>query len=177
MVGNSAGGAIALSLARARPDAGHAGRRRRLDGPSDAAARRGSTRCGATSRAARRRSALIELLNHDPARGDAGGGRRAPGGDARPAALPRRCSRRRASAGSTTSRSRRDELAAIAAPVLLVHGAQDRIVPLARQRAARCCELLPDVRAHVFGGCGHASPLERTDEFNRLVTTFLETDR
>ena len=38
-------------------------------------------------------------------------------------------------------------------------------------------EALPDVRGHVFGRCGHASPLEHTDEFNRLLTTFLETDR
>jgi 2-hydroxymuconate-semialdehyde hydrolase len=38
-------------------------------------------------------------------------------------------------------------------------------------------EALPDVRGHVFGRCGHAAPLERTDEFNTLLTTFLETDR
>jgi len=38
-------------------------------------------------------------------------------------------------------------------------------------------EALPDVRGHVFGRCGHASPLEHADEFNRLLTTFLETDR
>ena len=44
-----------------------------------------------------------------------------------------------------------------------------------RDGALALLELLPDVRAHVFGGCGHASPLERTDEFNRLLTTFLET--
>ena len=61
-------------------------------------------------------------------------------------------------------------------PVLLVHGAQDRIVPL-RDSALALLQPLPDVRAHVFGGCGHARPLERTDEFNRLLTTFLETDR
>ena len=33
---------------------------------------------------------------------------------------------------------------------------------------------LPDARMHVFGGCGHATPLERTDEFNDLVRSFLE---
>ena len=38
-------------------------------------------------------------------------------------------------------------------------------------------ETLPDVRGHVFGRCGHGSPLEHTNEFNRLLTTFLETDR
>ncbi|MDA0159738.1 alpha/beta fold hydrolase [Solirubrobacter ginsenosidimutans] len=70
----------------------------------------------------------------------------------------------------------REELAGIAAPVLLVHGAQDRIVPM-RDSFLSLIEALPDVRGHVFGRCGHASPLEHTDEFNRLLTTFLETDR
>jgi pimeloyl-ACP methyl ester carboxylesterase len=68
------------------------------------------------------------------------------------------------------------ELASIAAPVLLIHGAQDRIVPL-RDSFLELLGALPDVRGHVFGRCGHASPLEYTDEFNRLVSTFLETDR
>jgi pimeloyl-ACP methyl ester carboxylesterase len=68
------------------------------------------------------------------------------------------------------------ELASITAPVLLVHGAQDRIVPL-RDSFLGLIEALPDARGHVFGRCGHASPLEHTDAFNRLLTTFLETDR
>jgi pimeloyl-ACP methyl ester carboxylesterase len=68
------------------------------------------------------------------------------------------------------------DLASIAAPVLLVHGAQDRIVPPAHS-VMPLLRTLPDVRAHIFGRCGHASPLEYPDEFNRLVTTFLETDR
>ena len=67
--------------------------------------------------------------------------------------------------------------------------ARDRRAGAARPRRAgprscRCAtassallEALPDVRGHVFGRCGHASPLEHTDEFNRLLTTFLETDR
>jgi pimeloyl-ACP methyl ester carboxylesterase len=69
-----------------------------------------------------------------------------------------------------------DELAAIAVPVLLVHGTRDRIVP-PRDGALALLDALPDARAHLFGGAGHATPLERTDEFNRVVTTFLETDR
>ena len=68
------------------------------------------------------------------------------------------------------------ELAAITAPVLLIHGARDRIVPV-RDGALALLDALPDARAHLFGGAGHATPLERTAEFNRLVTTFLETDR
>jgi 2-hydroxymuconate-semialdehyde hydrolase len=60
--------------------------------------------------------------------------------------------------------------------VLLVHGAQDRVVPL-RDSLLPLLELLPEVRGHVFGRCGHASPLERTAEFNQLLTPFLEADR
>jgi pimeloyl-ACP methyl ester carboxylesterase len=67
-----------------------------------------------------------------------------------------------------------DELAAITVPVLLIHGANDRIVPPAAS-ALPLLERLPDARGHIFGRCGHASPLEYTDEFNRLVLTFLET--
>jgi pimeloyl-ACP methyl ester carboxylesterase len=66
------------------------------------------------------------------------------------------------------------ELDAIAVPVLLIHGANDPIVPLA-DSALPLLERLQDVRAHIFGRCRHASPVERTDEFNRLVLTFLET--
>jgi pimeloyl-ACP methyl ester carboxylesterase len=56
-------------------------------------------------------------------------------------------------------------------PVLLIHGSEDRIVPL--EHALALLRALPDARLHVFGGCGHATPLERTDEFNHLVRSFL----
>ena len=65
------------------------------------------------------------------------------------------------------------ELASIAAPVLLVRGTRDRVVPL-RDSTLRLLDLLPDVRAHVFGGAGHASPVERPAELHRLLTAFLE---
>jgi 2-hydroxymuconate-semialdehyde hydrolase len=67
----------------------------------------------------------------------------------------------------------RQELAAIDVPVLLIHGADDQIVPL-EDGALPLLRALPNARAHIFGRCGHASPLEYTDEFNRLVMTFLE---
>ena len=65
------------------------------------------------------------------------------------------------------------ELARISAPVLLVHGAQDRVVPL-ESSALALLGRLSDVRAHIFGGVGHASPAERPAELARLLTTFLE---
>jgi pimeloyl-ACP methyl ester carboxylesterase len=65
-------------------------------------------------------------------------------------------------------------LAEVKQPVLLIHGSEDRIVPLA-DSVLPLLRTLPDARAQVFGGAGHATPLERTPEFNALVTTFLES--
>ena len=63
------------------------------------------------------------------------------------------------------------ELGAIEVPVLLIHGSEDRIVPL--EHGLALLRALPDARMHIFGGCGHATALERTDEFNDLVRNFL----
>jgi 2-hydroxymuconate-semialdehyde hydrolase len=175
VVGNSAGGAIALALARARPRAlkrvvavGSLGAPMTLPaGLDELWGYSTPSREGARS--------LLELINFDP-------------GAATPQAVE---ARHRATLAQPwyaelfpAPRQRwvddlsltPEELAGISAPVLLVHGAQDRIVPL-RDGFLPLLELLPDVRGHVFGSCGHASPLERTDEFNRLLTTFLEADR
>lgn len=65
------------------------------------------------------------------------------------------------------------ELAGIDVPVLLIHGANDQIVP-PTSSLVPLLHTLPDVRAHLFGRCGHASPQEHTAEFNRLVLSFLE---
>jgi len=64
-----------------------------------------------------------------------------------------------------------EELGAIEVPVLLIHGSEDRIVPL--EHGLALLRALPDARMHIFGGCGHATALERTDEFNDLVRNFL----
>jgi pimeloyl-ACP methyl ester carboxylesterase len=65
-----------------------------------------------------------------------------------------------------------DELGRIAAPVLLVHGAQDSLVPLeCQQEAAR---RLPNARLEVLERCGHWPQRECPEEFNRLVAAFLE---
>ncbi|WP_435205133.1 alpha/beta fold hydrolase [Micromonospora sp. bgisy143] len=66
-------------------------------------------------------------------------------------------------------------LAGIRAPVLLVHGAQDRLTPL--DTAARpLLEHLADVRLHVFGRCGHVPAIEHPREFGRLLSCFLHPD-
>jgi 2-hydroxymuconate-semialdehyde hydrolase len=173
VVGNSAGGAIALALACARPRAvtrvvavGSLGHPMAL--PPGLDELWGGS---APSREAAR--SLLELISFGPATTEAV--------EARHQAMlaqpwyselfpaPRQ---RWVDDLSLT----REELAGIPAPVLLVHGAQDRVVPLG-DGFLPLLELLPDVRGHVFGRCGHASPMERADEFNRLLTTFLEADR
>jgi 2-hydroxymuconate-semialdehyde hydrolase len=64
------------------------------------------------------------------------------------------------------------ELAAIAAPALLVHGRDDRVVPW-RDSSAQLVDLLPDSRLHVLSGCGHWTMIEKTAEFLAVVQSFL----
>lgn len=61
-------------------------------------------------------------------------------------------------------------LRSIAAKTLIVHGREDRVVPVAT--ALRFLELIPDAQLHVFGQCGHWTQIEKMDEFNRLVVGF-----
>ena len=63
-------------------------------------------------------------------------------------------------------------LARIRVPVLLVHGAQDRVTPL-RSAALPLLDHLADVRLHVMGSCGHVPAVEHPQEFQRLLSDFL----
>ena len=56
--------------------------------------------------------------------------------------------------------------------VLLVWGREDRVNPL--DGALVALKLIRRAQLHVFGGCGHWAQLEKFDEFNRLVISFLE---
>jgi 2-hydroxymuconate-semialdehyde hydrolase len=64
------------------------------------------------------------------------------------------------------------ELAAVGAPVLLVHGRDDRVVPW-RSSSAQLVDLLPDARLHVLSRCGHWTMIERTADFLAVVQPFL----
>jgi len=64
------------------------------------------------------------------------------------------------------------ELASITAPVLLVHGRDDRVVPW-RVSSAQLIDLLPDSRLHILSGCGHWTMIEKTAEFLAVVRPFL----
>jgi 2-hydroxymuconate-semialdehyde hydrolase len=63
-------------------------------------------------------------------------------------------------------------LAGVRAPVLLVHGAEDRVTPLGTA-ALPLLEHLADVRLHVLGRCGHVPAIEHPYEFRRLLSCFL----
>lgn len=63
-----------------------------------------------------------------------------------------------------------DRLHEIQAPVLLLHGRHDWMMPI--RYARRAAECLPDARLHVFDS-GHLVPREYPDEVNRLLAAFL----
>lgn len=56
-------------------------------------------------------------------------------------------------------------------PVLLVHGRDDQVIPLAT--SLRLLELIDRSQLHVFGRCGHWVQIEHAAAFNRLVVDFL----
>jgi len=63
------------------------------------------------------------------------------------------------------------EIAALRHPTLVVHGREDRVIPL--DNALHLLRTVPDVRLHVFGRCGHWTQIEHAAAFNELVLDFL----
>jgi len=61
-------------------------------------------------------------------------------------------------------------LAECGLPVLLIWGARDRLLPVARARAA--LESLPGARMAVIEDAGHTPQVERPEEFNRVLEAF-----
>jgi 2-hydroxymuconate-semialdehyde hydrolase/2-hydroxy-6-oxo-octa-2,4-dienoate hydrolase len=64
-----------------------------------------------------------------------------------------------------------DEVRAISTPALLVHGREDKVVPLSV--SVTMLGLLPNADLHVFSHCGHCTQIERADEFSTLVCDYL----
>ncbi|MFG1608018.1 alpha/beta fold hydrolase [Actinoplanes sp. NPDC049265] len=65
------------------------------------------------------------------------------------------------------------ELAAVRQPVLMVHGRDDRVVPW-RDSSEPLLAALPDSRLHLLSGCGHWTMIEKTADFLGVVTSFLD---
>jgi 2-hydroxymuconate-semialdehyde hydrolase/2-hydroxy-6-oxo-octa-2,4-dienoate hydrolase len=64
-----------------------------------------------------------------------------------------------------------DEVRAVGIPTLLIHGREDKVVPV--QVSVTMLGLLPNADLHVFSRCGHWTQIERADEFSALVSDYL----
>jgi pimeloyl-ACP methyl ester carboxylesterase len=64
-----------------------------------------------------------------------------------------------------------EQVRAVPTPTLLVHGREDRVVPVGVSQTM--VGLLPDADLHVFARCGHWTQIERAAEFNALVGDYL----
>jgi pimeloyl-ACP methyl ester carboxylesterase len=67
------------------------------------------------------------------------------------------------------------ELARVAAPTLVIWGEDDQVIPA--RHAENAVRAIPDCRAVVLAGAGHAPQIDRAELFNALVLEFLATDR
>ena len=64
-----------------------------------------------------------------------------------------------------------DDIRAIDQRTLVIHGREDRILPLAT--SLRLADLIRRSELHVFGCCGHWTQIEHAARFNTLVADFL----
>lgn len=65
-----------------------------------------------------------------------------------------------------------EQLQSITQDTLVIHGRDDRIVPLTV--GVDLVRSIPNAQLHVFGKCGHWVQFEQADRFNRLVIDFLQ---
>lgn len=64
-----------------------------------------------------------------------------------------------------------DQIAAISAPVCLIHGREDQVIPV--ENSWRLLQLLLRAELHVLSPCGHWTQVEKRGEFLALVQGFL----
>lgn len=65
-----------------------------------------------------------------------------------------------------------DKISGINKPVLIVHGREDRVIPI--ENAYKLINMIDNAQLHVFGHCGHWTQIEQTAKFSRLVNNFLD---
>jgi 2-hydroxymuconate-semialdehyde hydrolase len=63
------------------------------------------------------------------------------------------------------------DIRALPHETLLIHGREDRVIPLAN--SLTLAQWIPNSQLHVFGHCGHWTQIEHKDRFNLLVEGFL----
>ncbi|MCG8274114.1 alpha/beta fold hydrolase [Aquamicrobium sp. NLF2-7] len=67
--------------------------------------------------------------------------------------------------------SREEDVAGVRAPTLVIHGRDDRVIPVDVSR--RLFELLPNAELHLFSNCGHWTQIEKAARFNAIVGDFM----
>ena len=67
--------------------------------------------------------------------------------------------------------SETSDISKIKVPVLIVHGKNDRVIPIGNSH--KFFELLPNAELHLFSNCGHWTQIEKRDRFNALVLDFI----
>jgi 2-hydroxymuconate-semialdehyde hydrolase len=67
-----------------------------------------------------------------------------------------------------------DDLGSIVQPVLLLHGAEDRVIPL-EDTSLKLVRVLPNAQLVVFGACGHWTQIERATDFVDHLTWFFSS--
>jgi pimeloyl-ACP methyl ester carboxylesterase len=65
-----------------------------------------------------------------------------------------------------------EQLKNVAVPTLIVHGREDKLIPLTHSEDAH--RLIPNSELAVLHDCGHLTPREKPEEFNRILTGFLD---
>lgn len=71
-----------------------------------------------------------------------------------------------------TTFDRREQLARIRVPTLLVAGSDDRVAPAAAME--RMAQKIPGAEFVLLQGCGHLGPMDQPDAFNAALAQFLE---
>jgi 2-hydroxymuconate-semialdehyde hydrolase len=66
-----------------------------------------------------------------------------------------------------------DQLRKIEIPVLLIHGREDRVIPL-EKTSWKLSQIIPNAEIHVFPNCGHWVQIEKTEPFISQVIEFLK---
>lgn len=64
-----------------------------------------------------------------------------------------------------------DEIRRLPHETLIVHGRDDRIIPV--DNAFRLLQLIDRSQVHIFGRCGHWTQIEHAAAFNALLLRFL----
>jgi 2-hydroxymuconate-semialdehyde hydrolase len=65
-----------------------------------------------------------------------------------------------------------EEFRKIEVPTLLLHGREDRVVPI-DETSWRIANIMPNAELHTFPKCGHWTQIEKTDAFCKQVEYFL----